>query len=132
MQPELRRRVSIAASPDAIWAALTESGEVAAWTEDGDARVSAAEGGEVDLFGGAVAGRVIAAEPARRLEWRVTVPPVPGTVTAVWRIEPLPGSTLVELTDAGVRDEDDRARLVDIWDREWLAPLSAWLEPGSE
>lgn len=126
--PEIRRRVAIGAPPQAVWAALTDSDEAAAWTEDGDAVVSQEPGGVVDLFGGSVAGSVLRSDPPVVLEWRIGGGPPRSGAVVTWRLEAMGPSTLLELTRSGVAGDSRPGEQFRGWDDEWLLPLREWLE----
>ena len=73
MTTHIHQEQTIAASPDDVFAALTQSAEFSAMT-GAPAEIDPAPGGEFSLFGGAIGGRNIECVPGRRLvqAWRVS------------------------------------------------------------
>lgn len=69
----IHQEQTFAASPDAIFTALTQSTEFSAMT-GAPAQIDPAAGGEFSLFGGAIQGRNIECVPGARLvqAWRVS------------------------------------------------------------
>ena len=67
----VRRSVVLPAAPDAVWAALTESGPLSAWL-GGDVEIDACPGGQIALQEGGRLRRgvIVDLEPLRRLEIR--------------------------------------------------------------
>jgi activator of HSP90 ATPase len=73
MTAHIHQEQTIAASPEAIYAALTQAAEFGAMT-GAPSRIDPAPGGEFELFGGAITGRNIECVPGARLvqAWRAS------------------------------------------------------------
>ena len=68
----IEQEISIDATPDAIYEILLGSTKFTEMTGGRDASISAEEGGEISLFGGAISGRNIELVPGKRVvqSWR--------------------------------------------------------------
>lgn len=121
----IEKSIYLAATPEVVWAHLTEADKLAAWFHP-------AEG---DLTGGAYAlldsegeklcwGEVISAEPPRRLVWTFTARPMNGLMTRVeWRLDPVEGGTRLSLTHSGLAAGDGFGLLAAFdagWDKHFL------------
>ncbi len=113
---EITRTVDIAATPAAVWAALTEQDLIAQWFGD-SAEFDPAPGG-VGYFGWSTHGRfrvvVEQIEAPRLLVYRwareADVDPVPGNSTVVrFELTPIAGGTRLALVESGFGELDDPA-----------------------
>jgi uncharacterized protein YndB with AHSA1/START domain len=121
----IERELELAASPDRVWRALTESTEVAAWFSQ-RAEIPTHEGGIGWLEWDGhprFAVRIDAFEPERRLAWRwapSAEPNFEGAANLVeWTLEPARGGgTILRLRESGFEDAEARRGNVEGWIEE--------------
>ncbi|HMD30661.1 MAG TPA: SRPBCC domain-containing protein [Candidatus Acidoferrales bacterium] len=97
----LKKEIEVAASPAAVWKALTDGEELARWFPL-SARVTPGAGGSIALSWGPEWGgeaRIDAWEPQQLL--RIEQPGPAGPVTIEWKLEQRGGKTLVRLVQSG-------------------------------
>jgi len=82
----LRQEVTIAASPDRVFAALVDGDQFSAMT-GAPAEIDSAPGGAFSCFGGAITGRNIEVVPGRRLVQGWRAGPWPEGVYSIVRFE---------------------------------------------
>ena len=105
MTTHIHQEQTFAASPAAIFAALTQSAEFAAMT-GAPAQIDPAPGGEFSLFGGAICGRNIECVPGIRLvqAWRASNWEDGAYSVVRFELEPEDAMTKVILDHAGFPD----------------------------
>lgn len=125
MSEIIRHEITLPASPDAVFAALTEEGRFAEMTGQA-ATIEPCPGGAFSRFGDQVTGRIVEYVPGERLieAWRVA-PWSEGKYSVV-RFD-------LSATDSGTRlvleqdgyPADNREHLVAGWEKMYLQPLAA-------
>ena len=131
--PELRLSNLVEASPDRLFAALVEPGQVDQWTTggvpEGRARIEPRVGGAYFAGRGASPGRIVEFERDRRLtvEW----PRTAGAARVELRLEPKSSGTAVYLRKSGYPDGHAAAVLQDrgTWS-DLLVCLKNFVEGG--
>jgi uncharacterized protein YndB with AHSA1/START domain len=131
----VEKTLELAASPERVWRAITDPGELSRWFPDrvdGGQLRPGAEGGWFWENHGRYAFRVEVMEPPTRLVWRWARDPnttlEDGVTTIVeWLLESTPdGGTLLKLCESGFVLEKDRQVNDGGWDAE-LSELVALL-----
>lgn len=141
---EVAETISIAGSPDHVWAALADFGGVSRWAPNVDHSCLTTERREgvgttrrVQVGRNALLERVVEWGPGERLAYSIQgLPPVVRSVTNTWQVEGADSATTVTLTstvDAGPRPPQQLiARVVGKGlakaSREMLAGLRIHLE----
>lgn len=135
----IERRIELAASPERVWAALTDPRELAAWFPDEVTDLEARAGGTGWLRWaryGRYAVRLEVYEPPRRLVWtwsrEADVPVGEGSSTRVeWRLEPRgEGGTMLFLRESGFLEAKHREENESGWTQE-LGDLRVYLGEAS-
>jgi uncharacterized protein YndB with AHSA1/START domain len=135
--PAIERELSLAASPERVWRALTDPAELSAWfPQRADIQPVPGYVGWMEWDGyGRYAVRVEEVEPLRRFVCRGE-PDVgagvdaPGATTVEWTLTPRPdGGTILHLRESGFLTPEARAGNEDGWTEE-LAELTALLDRG--
>ena len=74
MPSPIRQEIVINASPDKVYAALTDADKFSGFSGGAPAQIDATDGGEISLFGGAITGRNIQLVPNQMVvqAWRVS------------------------------------------------------------
>lgn len=144
---EVVETISIARSPDRVWAALADFGGIGRWAPNVDHSCLTTERPDgvgtarrVQVGRSALLERVVEWEPGERLAYSIEgLPPVVRSVTNTWRVEGDGSATTVTLAstvDAGPRPPQQLiARIVGKGlakaSREMLAGLRIHLEEGA-
>lgn len=132
----VEKTLELAASPERVWRAITDPGELARWFPDrvdADELQEGTEGGWFWANHGRFAFRVEIMDPPTRLVWRWardadTALEDGVTTTVEWLLEPTPdGGTRLELRESGFVLEKDREANDGGWDAE-LGELVALLD----
>ena len=132
MSTPIHQEVTIPASADRVYAALTESAQFAEVTGGAPAKIDAVEGGAFSCFGGAIEGRNIELVPGRRIvqAWRVCVGAAKwddGVYSIVkFELEDAGDSTKLILDQDGF-PEDTREHLEGGWHKMYWEPLAKYL-----
>lgn len=124
----IHQTITIKASPDKIYGALTSAGEFSKMT-GAPAEISQDEGGEFSCFAGQITGRHIELIPNSRIvqAWRAGAWPE-GTYSIVkLDLEASGSSTTVSLEHAGF-PEDAAEHLDGGWKKMYWEPLKDYLE----
>jgi uncharacterized protein YndB with AHSA1/START domain len=131
----IERSMTFSASPERVWAALTDPAELASWFPDRvDGFEPTADGGGWLVWDahGRYAIRTETYEPPTRLVWRwarqsETALEDGPTTTVEWRVEPTgSGGTVLYLREHGFLTEHDRGQNVTGWEHE-LGELATYL-----
>jgi len=109
----LKKEIEIAASPAAVWKALTDGEELSRWFPL-SARVTPGVDGTIFVSWGSGAegeGRITAWEPQNLLRWVQQVGEIAGPegVTVEWKLEQRGGKTIVRLVESGFSSGGDWA-----------------------
>ena len=131
MQPIIKD-VTIHATPQAVWAALTEPQAIRAWMgEDSSVEFDLRPGGSYRLFGGETTGTIQSFELHTRLTytWRQAEWPAEWEDSLVaWTLTPAEGGTHLHLVHDRFPNEQERQGHAEGWDRYFLGPLQEILE----
>ena len=125
MSETIRHEITLPASPDAVFAALTEEGRFAEMTGQA-ATIEPRPGGAFSRFGDQVTGRIVEYIPGERLieAWRVA-PWAEGKYSVVrFDLSASEGGTRLVLEQEGY-PADNREHLVAGWEKMYLPPLAA-------
>ncbi len=130
--PPVIRDLEIAARPERVWAALTDSKHISAWLTCQDVIFEKRVGGRFRLFDGEATGTITRVEPPRLLEytWQMEGWPDGAPPSLVrWDLSPVAGGkrarlrlTHTSLPDRATRDLHDSG-----WDTSFLNKLLPWL-----
>ncbi|MEM7269059.1 MAG: SRPBCC domain-containing protein [Pseudomonadota bacterium] len=121
----IRKSIYLAASPEKVWAYLTEADKLAAWFHPAKADLATGHYSLLDSQGEDLCwGEVLEANPPRRMVWTFTARPMGGLVTRVeWGLEAVNGGTRLDLTHTGLSDGEGfglTAAFDAGWDRHFL------------
>lgn len=129
-EPVVREAVLIAAPPEPVWQAWTDTDRVAEWFADrarGDARPGATVTWFFDRFKASIDYEVLEAEPPRHLVMRAQSPDGRAYLQEIG-LEPVEDGTRVTVTcSGGGRDEEDTQGIVSGWQIS-LAILKHYIE----
>lgn len=123
--PTIQKSIQLAATPERVFAALTDPGEFSKLTSGAPAALSAEAGAEFSLFGGMIEGRNVECDPGKRLvqAWRPKTWE-PGTYSLVkFELTPDGGGTRLSLEHTGF-PPDQQEHLSSGWDQNYLTPLT--------
>ncbi len=134
--PAIERSLVLRASPERVWAALTQSDELSQWLGQGaDVRLEVGYDGWIEWDGhGRYPLRVVEVAAPSRFAWRWMNKPAevidPDRATLVeWDLEPIPsGGTRLRLRESGFDSADGRAGNA----MGWLSELGDLLEYVAE
>lgn len=118
----LRKSIYLKASPQQVWAYLTDPDKLAIWFHkppqtlvEGDYEMFGVESGDRLMW-----GTILAAEPYSRLEYTFTIAPMgDATSTVKWRLEEVPGGTNLMLQHEGLPQGADAFGLTLALDKGW-------------
>jgi uncharacterized protein YndB with AHSA1/START domain len=131
MQPILKERL-ILASPQAVWAALTDPASIQAWMGDESAvEFDLRPGGRFRLFGGETSGTIETVEPLSRLgySWRQAEWPAEWADSHVeWTLSPEGPGTRLHLVHRDFPTQQERDGHDQGWDDYFLGPMQQVLE----
>jgi len=119
----LRKSIYLKATPDSVWAYLTDPDKLALWFHKPTAPL--VEGQVLEMFGTEsgdkmIWGKVIAARPPEYLEYSFTIKPMGNTASTVkWTLEPVPGGTRLSLEHSGLPQTADGFGMVLALDKGW-------------
>lgn len=126
----IKQSYTIKASPERVWAALTDAKQIKKWSGQ-PAKFQTSAGGKYQMFGDYVSGKIVTFEPPTRLAqtWK----PVDWTITdsvVTFTLKPSRGGTRIDLLHENVEpaDYDGTSRG---WDEFYLGPIRAMLEAES-
>jgi activator of HSP90 ATPase len=125
MSETIKQEVTLNATPENVFSALTQSETFAEMTGQ-PATIDAAEGGAFSRFGDQVVGRIIEIRPGRRLveAWRVSPWPEGKYSIVSFDIEASDRGTRLSLEHDGY-PPDHRDHLEAGWKKMYLDPLKA-------
>lgn len=134
--PAIERSLTLRASPERVWAALTQPAELSQWLGQGaDVRLEVGYDGWIEWDGhGRYPLRVVEVIAPRRFAWRWMNQPAeiidPSRATLVeWDLEPIPsGGTRIRLRESGFTSPDGRTGNA----MGWLSELGDLLEYVAE
>jgi uncharacterized protein YndB with AHSA1/START domain len=132
MSTPIHQEVTIKASPDRVYAALTESAQFTEVTGGAPATIEAVAGGAFSCFGGAIEGRNIELVPGKRIvqAWRVSVGAVKWDdgVYSIVKFELVANGDETKLVfDQDGFPEDTREHLEGGWHKMYWEPLAKYL-----
>lgn len=118
----LRKSIYLKASPQQVWAYLTDPDKLALWFHkpagmltEGDYEMFGVESGDKLMW-----GKVLTAEPYTRLEYTFTIKPMgDATSTVKWRLEEVPGGTNLILQHEGLPQGEEAFGLTLALDKGW-------------
>ncbi len=119
---QIRKSIYLAASPDTVWAFLTEADKLATWFHP--AKADLVEGAPYALLaddGSEICwGEVLEMAKPQRMKWTFTVNPLAGVITTVeWEIEAVAGGTRLSLTHTGLDATEAGFSLLTALDNGW-------------
>ena len=118
----LRKSIYLKASPQQVWAYLTDPEKLALWFHkpahqltEGDYEMFGVESGDRLMW-----GTVLAAEPYSRLEYTFTIKPMGDAISTVrWTLEEVPGGTNLMLQHEGLPQGEEAFGLTLALDKGW-------------
>ena len=124
----IHQEVTFKASPQRIYAALTDSRQFSSATGGAPAEISREDGGVFSCFGGMIHGRNIELVPDRRIVQAWRAKPWPEGVYSIVKFELRGegGGTRVVLDHTGY-PEGEEAHLSPGWDTNYWTPLKKYL-----
>lgn len=121
-QRVLAKTVYFKATPEKVWAFLTEPTKLASWFNRPNVALT---GGPFEMFHPETGerliwGEVCVAEPFKRLEYTFSVAPMGGQFSTVkWELEEVAGGTKLSLLHEGLPDSEDAFGLTLALDKGW-------------
>lgn len=118
----LRKSIYLKASPQEVWAYLTDPDKLALWFHKPTEKLTA---GDYEMFGvesgdKLMWGKVLTAEPYSRLEYTFTIAQMgDSTSTVKWQLEEVPGGTNLMLEHDGLPQGADAFGLTLALDKGW-------------
>lgn len=118
----LRKSIYLRATPPQVWAYLTDPDKLAIWFHKPPAPLGE---GEYEMFGvesgdKLMWGKVLVAEPFKRLEYTFTIAPMGDkTSTVKWSLEEVPGGTNLSLRHEGLPQGEEAFGLTLALDKGW-------------
>ena len=118
----LQKSIYLKATPEQVWAYLTEPAKLSIWFHKPKAALVE---GEYEMFGAESGnklmwGEVLLAEPYMRLEYTFTIAPMGGAVSTVrWQLEEVAGGTRLTLNHEGLPQGKDAFGLILALDKGW-------------
>lgn len=118
----LEKSIYLKATPAQVWAYLTDPDKLALWFHkpqqalvEGDYEMFGTESGDKLMW-----GKVLVAEPFKRLEYTFTITPMGDkTSTVKWALEDVPGGTKLMLRHEGLPQGADAFGLTLALDKGW-------------
>ena len=118
----LRKSIYLRATPDKVWAYLTDPDKLAIWFHkpktplvEGNYEMFGTESGDKLMW-----GKVLVAEPFSRLEYTFTIKPMGDqTSTVKWFLEEVPGGTHLSLRHENLPQGADAFDLMLALDKGW-------------
>ena len=128
MATSIHQEVTLKASPRRIYRAFMNSREHAAFTANGQAKISAREGGAFSAHDGYVSGRNVELKPGRRIvqAWRVKGMPEGVYSIARFELKKVRGGTRLVFDQTGLPPEHV-GHLSSGWKARYWKPLKAYL-----
>ena len=129
MSHTIHQEVSIASTPDRIYASLMDPAEFSARTGSAPAAIDRAEGGAFSIFGGHVTGRNIELVPNERIvqAWRAKTWPAGIYSVARFELRAEGGGTRIIFDHTGF-PEDQQEHLATGWHENYWNTLKSALE----
>ena len=123
----IEQTYTIKASPERVWAALTDAGLMAKWTGT-QARFEARAGGTYTLWDDYVSGEIVTYEPPKKLvqTWQPNNWAIQDS-TVTFTLSKVRGGTRVELLHQNVQPEDFNGT-ANGWDEFYIGAIKAMLE----
>lgn len=124
----IHQEVTFKASPERVYAALTEGKQFSAFTGGAPAEISREAGGPFSCFGGMITGRNLELLPNKRLvqAWRAGNWGEGVYSVVRFEIEGMGGETRLVFEHTGF-PEEQRAHLESGWQEMYWAPLRKYL-----
>ncbi|MBI4021676.1 MAG: SRPBCC domain-containing protein [Candidatus Aenigmarchaeota archaeon] len=124
----IRQTVSFKASPHAVYEALMDTKQHAAFT-GAPARISRKVGGKISAYDGWIEGRNLELVKDKKIvqEWRGADWPSGVVSTATFSLARAPGGTRLTFAQTGVPREQAQA-IADGWHEHYWHPMKAMLE----
>ncbi len=133
--PAIVKELTIAATPERVWDALTQPGEIARWwTDDLSAMPEVGSLAEFRFNQGTfvVQFEVAELEQNKKIRWLARKGPAPhwdGT-SVTWLLAPIPNGTQVVFNHEGFIEKDRRYEMTYAWWEHFLVSLKSYLETG--
>jgi uncharacterized protein YndB with AHSA1/START domain len=126
MSEAIHQEVTIKATPERVYAALTDSGRFSQWT-GAPATIEATLGGAFRCFGDMIEGRNVEMVPGRRLvqAWRAKSWPAGRYSIVSFSLEPERDGTKIVFDQSGF-PEGERAHLDGGWHKMYWEPLQRY------
>ncbi len=127
-QVSLQQDIVLPATPDRVFAALTDATSFSAWTGGAPAVINATAGGAFSCFGGMITGLNLELVPGQRLvqAWRAKSWPE-GTYSIVrFDLAAAPGGTRMAFTQSS-HPAEQHDHLAEGWKKMYFEPLTAYL-----
>ena len=132
----LRKSIYLRATPEEVWAYLTDPEKLAIWFHvpktalaEGEYEMFGAESGDKLMW-----GSVLVAEPFLKLEYTFTIAPMGDRISTVkWALAEVPGGTQLSLRHEGLAQGEDAFGLSLALDKGWddhLARMRASAHEG--
>ena len=128
MSHHIHQEVEFNASPDRVYAALTDAGHFSKLTGGAAAELSREAGGAISCFGGAIVGRTIELVPDQRVVqvWRAGS--WPAGVYSIVRFELQPNGSGTRLVfDQSGFPEAEALHLAEGWHKMYWEPMRKFL-----
>lgn len=119
----LQKQIFLRATPETVWAYLTEPARLAEWFHKPERPLAA--GQKLEMFGTSsgdllIWGEVRAARPPEYLEYTFTINPMGDAVSVVkWTLDPVPGGTRLGLVHEGLPQGAEAFGLILALDDGW-------------
>lgn len=124
----IHQEVTIAATPDAVFAVLTGSAEFARMTGGRAADISREAGGPIAMFGDGIRGRNVELVPGKRVVQAWRSQEWPEGVYSIVRFELVPAGTGTRLVFDQVGYPDSAHQMLDSgWHQMYWEPMNAML-----
>jgi uncharacterized protein YndB with AHSA1/START domain len=128
MADDIHQEVTIEASPERVYRALTDAKQFAELSGGAAAEITPEAGGAFSAFGGMIEGRNVELVPNRRIvqEWRVANWE-PGVYSLVrFELQPEGAGTRLVFDHSGF-PESEREHLASGWHQQYWEPLRRYL-----
>ena len=131
--PDIHKHLTINASPDWVWAALTDATTMSIWMQSNTVAVDLRVGGSYSIFNGQITGKFIHINPYSLLEysWRQeNWQPNWEDSLVRWELHEEGKNTRLYLIHTRLPNTLERDSHEGGWEMYWLAPMKDWLENG--
>lgn len=124
----IHQEITLAASPERVYAALTDAKQFSAWTGGAPAEIAREAGGAFSCFGGMIVGRQVELVPGRRIvqAWRAGNWPEGTYSIARFELSPDGDGTRLSFDQAG-HPSAQQPHLEAGWIKMYWEPLNKYL-----